>query len=154
MTAQGAVHRTRNAQGKTDMIGAVVPQFFSTDLETTLAFYRARLGFETQFRYGEPTFYAGAIRDGCSIFFRHVDRLPPLPEEKYDAELLDAYIRAEDIYGLNAEYCGRGIDMLRPLAAMPWGFTEFVVKDVDGRLLCFGQDTELVGQGGSSGPAG
>jgi len=33
-------------------------------------------------------------------------------------------------------------DMARTLALVdrPWGLTEFVVKDCDGHLLCFGQD--------------
>ncbi len=130
------------------MIAAIVPQFFSTDLQATLAYYRDTLGFETQFEYGEPAFYAGAIRDGFSIFFRHVDVMPPSADNKYEAELLDAYVRVGDVHGLHAEYAARSIEMFRELADQPWGFTEFVVKDGDGRLLCFGQDTELVAPDG------
>lgn len=125
------------------MIAAIVPQFFSSDLHKTLAYYRDTLGFETQFEYGEPAFYAGAIRDGLSIFFRHLDAPPPLPPNKFDHELLDAYLRVEDIARLHDEFAGRGVTFFRDMAAMPWGFTEFVVRDVDDRLLCFGQDTEL-----------
>ena len=121
------------------MIAAIVPQFFSADLDTTLSFYSEKLGFERQFEYGEPPFYAGAIRDGFSIFFRHVDHAPTPPSEKYDNELLDAYLRVEDVRRLHAEYCAREVARFRDLAAMPWGFTEFVVQDCDGRLLCFGQ---------------
>lgn len=123
------------------MIAAIVPQFFSSDLDKTLGYFANYLGFETQFRYGEPTFYAGAIRDGHSIFFRHTDVVPPDSLEKYQSELLDAYLRVEDVAGLYAEFSGRGVDFHRALAEMPWGFTEFVVKDCDGRLLCFGQAT-------------
>ena len=49
------------------MIAAIVPQFFSSDLKKTLAYFDDQLGFETQFEYGDPTFYAGALRDGHSI---------------------------------------------------------------------------------------
>lgn len=133
------------------MIAAIVPQFFSNDLETTLSFYRTQLGFETQFEYGEPAFYAGAIRDGFSIFFRHLDRPPFWPDDKYDQELLDAYIRVDDVRGLHAEYAERGVDITRQLADKPWGYTEFVVKDCDGRLLCFGQDTALAPERDESG---
>lgn len=121
------------------MIAAIVPQFFSADLETTLSFYSEKLGFERQFEYGDPPFFAGAIRDGFSIFFRHVDHAPTPSPEKYDKELLDAYLRVEDIRQLYAEYCEREVARFRDLATMPWGFTEFVVRDCDGRLLCFGQ---------------
>ena len=130
------------------MIAAIVPQFFSKDLHASLAYYRDALGFETQFTFGEPAFYAGAIRDGFSIFFRHVDEMPPCAGNKYDVELLDAYIRVRDVHGLHAEYAARNVEVFRELADRPWGFTEFVVKDGDGRLLCFGQDTELVAPDG------
>lgn len=124
------------------MIAAIVPQFFSTDLERTLLFYRTKLGFETQFEYGDPVFYAGAIRDGHSFFFRHVDHAPPRADEKYEQEWLDAYIRVIDTRALYAEFTDRNANIFRDLAEMPWGFTEFVVKDCDGRLLCFGQLTD------------
>ena len=123
------------------MITAIVPQFFSSDLKKTLAYFDRQLGFETQFEYGEPAFYAGAIRDGQSIFFRHIDVLAPVSPDKYENELLDAYLRVEDVKKLCDEFTNRGVQFHRELAAMPWGFTEFVIKDIDGRLLCFGQES-------------
>lgn len=126
------------------MITAIVPQFFTTDLGRTLTYFDTHLGFETQFQYGEPPHFAGAIRDGTSIFFRRLDEAPAWPSEKYDAELLDVYIVVEDLKALYAEYDDRGIEFHRELAAMPWDFTEFVVRDIDGRLLCFGQLTDDV----------
>jgi uncharacterized glyoxalase superfamily protein PhnB len=129
------------------MIAAIVPQFFSGDLDRTLNYYRENLGFETQFEYGDPTFYAGAIRDGLSIFFRHVDQPLPWPANKYSDEMLDAYLRVENVDWLFNEISSTDTQIVRTLAGMPWGYTEFVVKDVDGRLLCFGQATELVAKG-------
>jgi len=126
------------------MIAAIAPQFFTSDLATTLRYYQDKLGFETQFTYGEPAFYAGAIRDGFSIFFRCTDAPLPQSREKYTEELLDAYIRVERIDELFAEYQSRGVAFAREIAFMPWAFREFVVKDCDGRLLCFGQSSEYV----------
>lgn len=124
------------------MIAAIAPQFFTADLAATLQYYQDKLGFETQFIYGEPAFYAGAIRDGLSIFFRVVDSAPPQNAEKYKEEYLDAYIRVERIDDLYAEYQSRGVTFSREIGSMPWAFREFVVKDCDRRLLCFGQSTE------------
>lgn len=121
------------------VIAAIVPQFFSTDIERTLTYYRNSLGFERQFEYGVPAFYAGAVRDRLSIFFRHVDNTPPRPTAKDSEELLDVYIRVDDAAALYDEYAERNVAFHRPLAPMPWGFREFVVKDLDGRLLCFGE---------------
>lgn len=126
------------------MIAAIAPQFFTVDLDATLAFYRDKLGFETQFVYGEPAFYAGAIRDGLSIFFRHVDVAPVLAPDKYEEELLDVYLIVKGIDELYADYQSRGVTFTREIGSMPWAFREFVVKDVDGRLLCFGQSTEYI----------
>lgn len=124
------------------MIAAIVPQFFTADMTATLDYYEKKLGFEKQFEYGEPAFYGGVIRDGLSIFFRHLDEVPPLPEHKYSHELLDAYIRVEDAQALHADYERQGLTISRPIADMEWGFREFVVRDIDGRLLCFGQALE------------
>jgi len=124
------------------MIAAIAPQFFTADLATTLKYYQEKLGFETQFIYGEPAVYAGAIRDGRSIFFRCVPSPMNLNPEKYTEEYLDAYLIADDIDSLYAEYQSRGVEFSRDIGSMPWAFREFVVKDCDGRLLCFGQSTE------------
>ena len=121
------------------MIAKVVPQFFTSDLATTLNYYRDILGFETGFVYGEPPFYAGAVRDDASIFFRVVSAPQKYGAEKYEEELLDAYVLVKDVDALYAEYRSRGVTLVREIASMPWHFREFVVKDCDGRLLCFGQ---------------
>lgn len=124
------------------MIAAIVPQFFTTNLPSTLTYYNDLLGFETQFTFGEPTFYAGAIRDDHSLFFRLVPTAPPQNEHKYKEEYLDAYIRADDIDALYEEYQSKGVTFFRTIDSMPWGFREFVVKDCDDRLICFGKSTE------------
>jgi uncharacterized glyoxalase superfamily protein PhnB len=121
------------------MITAIMPQFFSTDLAVTLAYYRDMLGFATQFAHGTPPFYAGVIRDGQAIFFRRLDGERPRDPDKDEEEYLDAYIRTGQIEALYAEYQAKGVVFARPLANMPWACREFVVKDGDGRLLCFGQ---------------
>lgn len=124
------------------MIAAIVPQFFTDNIKATLEYYDRQLGFETQFEFGDPVFYGGAIRDGLSLFFRHVLEMPPVAPNKYRDELLDAYIRVTDIHGLYEEYSKTDALISRQIGSKPWGFTEFVVRDVDGRLLCFGQATE------------
>ena len=46
------------------------PQFLVTDMDRSITFYTGTLGFELEFRYKD--FYAGIIKDGCSI---HEQRL-------------------------------------------------------------------------------
>lgn len=60
----------------------------------------------------------------CQYSFELLILHQPKTAGKYKEEYLDAYIRDERIYDLS------------------WEFRGFVVKDCDGRLLCFGQSTE------------
>jgi uncharacterized glyoxalase superfamily protein PhnB len=85
-----------------------------------------------------PT-YAIVARDQRAIHFRCA--APPTPNpDKYEEELLDAYLFVENADALYAEYKANGVAFTRELANMPWQTREFVVKDCDGRLLAFGSD--------------
>ena len=119
------------------MIRRIAPQFFTTDIRATLAYYRDKLGFECLSTGLDPPVYAIVARDQHTIHFRCAE--PPTSNpDKYADELLDAYLFIEDADALYAEYSARGVEFSRGLANMPWNSREFVVKDCDGRLLAFG----------------
>ena len=123
------------------MIRHIAPQFFTTDMAATLAYYKDKLGFDCVGTWHDPPVYAIVARDGQRIHFRLAD--PPRPNpDKYADELLDAYLFIEDADALCAEYVGRGVEFTRDLGDTPWGSREFVVKDRDGRLLAFGARQE------------
>jgi uncharacterized glyoxalase superfamily protein PhnB len=119
------------------MIRQVAPQFFTTAMAATLAYYKDTLGFECVGTWFDPPVYAIVARDGHRIHFRLA--APPTPNpDKYADELLDAYLNVEDADALYAEYAARGAEFTRTLGDTPWDTREFVVKDCDGRLLAFG----------------
>ena len=119
------------------MIRQIAPQFFTTDMAATLAYYNDKLGFECISTWQDPPVYAIVARDEHAIHFRCAD--PPAPNpDKYADELLDAYLFVEDADALHAEYAARGATFTRELGNTPWDSREFVVKDCDGRLLAFG----------------
>ena len=121
------------------MIRQIVPVFFTTDIPRTLAYYREKLGFELLGTWQDPPVYAIIARDRHAIHFR--SEAPPQPNpEKYEEELLDAYVHIENADALHAEYAAKGVEFTRGLGDMPWRSREFVVKDCDGRLLAFGSD--------------
>jgi len=123
------------------MIRRIAPQFFATDIEATLAYYRERLGFECVGKWQDPPVYAIVHRDGQTIHFRRAE--PPVPNpDKLAEELLDAYVFIEDADALFREYAERGVEFARTVENMPWHSREFVVKDCDGRLLAFGADLD------------
>jgi uncharacterized glyoxalase superfamily protein PhnB len=119
------------------MVRQIAPQFFTTDIPATLAYYKDKLGFECQGTWHDPPVYAIVVRDQHTIHFRCAE--PPTPNpDKYADELLDAYLNIEDADALYAEYATRGVEFTRDLGNTPWNSREFVVKDCDGRLLAFG----------------
>jgi uncharacterized glyoxalase superfamily protein PhnB len=122
------------------MIRQIAPQFFTTNLAVTLAYYVEKLGFTCVSTWQDPPVYAIISRDEHKIHFRCADAPTPNPE-KYDDELLDAYLSIDDADELYAEYVARGVEFTRALADTPWHTREFVVKDCDGRLLAFGSRT-------------
>lgn len=123
------------------MIRRIAPQFFTVDLTATLAYYRDKLGFDCLGTWSDPPVYAIVARDDHRIHFRLAE--PPANNpDKYDDELLDAYLFIEDADALYAEYAARGVEFTRELGDTPWRSREFVVKDCDGRLLAFGADLD------------
>ena len=121
------------------MIGRIVPVFLASDIPRTIAYYSEKLGFECLGTWSDPPVYAIVARDQRVIHFRCA--APPTPSpDKYEEELLDAYIYVEDADALYAEFAAKGVEFARGLGNMPWKCREFVVKDCDGRLLAFGAD--------------
>jgi hypothetical protein len=121
------------------MIRQIAPLFFTTDIPSTLAYYKDKLGFECLGTWQDPPVYAIVARDQRAIHFRCA--APPAANpDKYEDERLDAYIFVEDADLLHAEFEAKGVEFARGLGNMPWKCREFVVKDCDGRLLAFGSD--------------
>jgi catechol 2,3-dioxygenase-like lactoylglutathione lyase family enzyme len=117
----------------------IAPQFFTTEIAATLAYYKDKLGFDCLGTWDDPPVYAIVARDEHRIHFRLAD--PPRPNpDKYAGELLDAYLFIQDADALYAEYLARGVEFTRAVGDTAWHSREFVVKGCDGRLLAFGAD--------------
>lgn len=121
------------------MIRRIAPQFFTTDISGTLAYYRDKLGFQCVGTWQDPPVYAIVARNQQAIHFRCAEPPTPNPGE-YADELLDAYLVVEDADALYAEYAAHGAEFTCELGDTPWRSREFVVKDCDGRLLAFGEE--------------
>jgi hypothetical protein len=117
------------------MIRQIAPQFFTTDIPCTLAYYKEKLGFECRGTWEDPPIYAIVARDQHAIHFRCAEPPTANPDK-----LLDAYLFIEDADALHAEYASKAVEFARDLANTPWHSREFVVKDCDGRLLAFGSN--------------
>ena len=127
---------------------AAVPQFAVTDLVRTAEYYRDVLGFQIAGYWdGErvslvpdtsPVF-AIVWRDQVQVFFNRADQ-PDVRTGRAEGGC-DAYLRVIGIDELAAELRLRGAEILDGPVDRIYGQRELVVKDCNGLILCFGEDT-------------
>jgi catechol 2,3-dioxygenase-like lactoylglutathione lyase family enzyme len=132
------------SSAKPTIVGAE-PELFVSDIKASCDFFVSKLGFAIAFTYGEPPFYAQVKRDGARLNLRHVDR-PVIDAELRDREQLLAaaltVATAEELKQLFLEFQAAGVSFFQTLRREPWGARNFIVKDIDGNLLCFAGPAE------------
>jgi len=119
-------------------IKKISPQLLVADIELSIEFYAKKLGFEIDFRYED--FYAGLIKDGCSI---HLKSGKPLTEErknKRSNEDLDIVFSVDSIEYLYEKLSNKSIEFVQTLRHMPYG-KEFYIADPDGYIISFLEET-------------
>ncbi len=108
-------------------------------------YYRDVLGFDLDPVSGvfqpsgdEPGgVYAIVKRGGVWIHFQI--RRGDLPERKRQSHEGDVYLYVEDVVALYADLQRRGAKILQPPAVAPYGLREFIVEDLNGYRLTFGE---------------
>jgi catechol 2,3-dioxygenase-like lactoylglutathione lyase family enzyme len=125
-----------------------VPQFAVADLVRTTEYYRDVLGFQIAGYWdGErvslvpdsPPVFAIVSRDQVQVFFKLADSSSVHSGRTEDAP--DVYLRVLGIDALADELRSRGTDVLDGPEDRSYGQRELVVKDCNGLILCFGEDT-------------
>ena len=58
----------------------------------------------------------------------------------YKSHALDAYFWIDDVDALHTELVERGAEIIMPPTLRIYGMKEIEVRDLDGYVLCFGQD--------------
>ena len=130
-------------------ISGIAPFFVVSDVPTTLAFYRDKLGFEVTFRGPSPEdeFFGIVRRGGAWIMFKALGvivdgrevSVEPVPNFfRQPAGSLDAYVEVPDPDTLAQEFASRGVRFASPLSDSDDGLRGFVVQDPDGYGLFFG----------------
>jgi uncharacterized glyoxalase superfamily protein PhnB len=140
--AAKAAEPSPDAAETTTRVEYVMPFVFVRDVRAALAFYDERLGFKTEFAYGEPPYYAQLIRDGVRLVLKHADAplfeaLKPFRTVN-DEELISASIALDHAKPLYLEYERAGVRFHQALRRESWGAWSFMVEDPDGNILAFG----------------
>jgi uncharacterized glyoxalase superfamily protein PhnB len=131
-----------DATEATTRVVYALPFVFVRDVRAALAFYGKRLGFKTEFAYGEPPYYAQVMRDGVRLALKHADAplfeaLKPFRTVK-DEEIIAASIALDRAKPLYLEYEAAGVRFHQALRRESWGAWSFMVEDPDGNILAFG----------------
>ncbi len=127
---------------------AAVPGFTVPDLVQTAEYYRDVLGFQIAGYWdGEgvslvpetPPVFAIVRRDQVQVFFNRADQSDVRTGRAEGA--YDVYLRVVGIDALAEELRTRGADILDGPEDRIYGQRELVVKDCNGLILAFGEDT-------------
>jgi uncharacterized glyoxalase superfamily protein PhnB len=122
-------------------IRSVSPYFFVSDLVRAAEYYRDKLGFGFDRYWGEPPCFVMVRRDGVQFMLRSgLYGGRPQPNQVLDCDTWDAYVYVRDADRLHAEFAGKGADIVRPPEDQDYQCRDFEVRDLDGYVLCFGQD--------------
>ena len=107
--------------------------FQVADVEASLAFYTATLGFTGRFRFGD---YAGIEHGEVQV---HLSG--PASTNKRQIGQGSIYIFCDDVDAYYAELLARGATAQAPPQDYDYGMRDFVIEDPDGNLLGFGHES-------------
>jgi len=119
----------------------IAPVFLVRDIEASVAFWRDRVGFETDEIYGDPPNFAMPTRDGVTVMLAEAPagREPPVPNWRVLDKCNQAYLWVDDANGLYEELQVRGAPIDFTIYDTPWGTREFGIQDLDDHDIAFGQ---------------
>ena len=121
---------------------SISPFFIVKDLQTSIAYYRERLGFQLDFQGpGDSPYYAKVSRDGIGIMLKAItpDVLPCPNHTRHEWARWDAYIYTMDPDVLFEEFTQRSVSFVKKLSFIDDGLGGFEITDVDGYVLAFFQ---------------
>jgi hypothetical protein len=117
------------------------PSFPVADVFATAEYYRDVLGFSFDRIWGQPPSFVILDRDDARLMIKQVAaEALPTPARKRSNEQYDVYIYASDVTALAEELGGKGADIMEgPIDRPIYNGRELIVRDCDGRVICFGQ---------------
>lgn len=127
------------------ILTSVAAHIYVRDLEATVDFFTTKLGFTSDFVYGDPPFYGQVSRDNARLALRSMDEPVFAENIREREELLSASITlgsADEIEQLFLAYQNAEVPFAQSLRVEPWQAKTFIVKDPDGNLILFAGPAE------------
>ncbi|MBS0518003.1 MAG: VOC family protein [Proteobacteria bacterium] len=122
------------------VLSATEAMLYVSDFERARDFYVSKLGFVTEFSYGEPPFYGLVKRDRARLCLRLIREPVFVGDIRTREELLSVALTvdtAAEVGALFEEFRAADVAFYRELKQQPWGARDFVVLDPDGNLVLF-----------------
>jgi uncharacterized glyoxalase superfamily protein PhnB len=107
-----------------------------SNLENAIQFYIESLGFEKEFIYGDPPFYAGVKINDVII---HLNTAECNTERCGMGSL---YIFCDEVDSYYEKVKEANVQITTELETFPYGMRDFQIQDPDGNRVCFGTDVE------------
>ena len=112
---------------------SLTPIFSVSDLSKAIEFYTETLGFQLDFIYGEPQFYAGLFKDSVELHL--VSKNLKQPSGSGNLSIL-----TNEVDDLHQKLIDAKVQIIVPLDDRDYGLRDFSCKDPDGNIIVFGTD--------------
>ena len=112
---------------------SLLPIFSVSDLSNSIKFYTKTLGFQLDFAYGEPQFYAGLFKDNVELHL--ISKNLRQPAGSGNLSILTSEV--DDLY---QKLVDSKVEILVPPDDRDYGLRDFSCRDLDGNCLTFGTD--------------
>ena len=124
-------------------ITGVAPFFLVAEVVRAAEYYRDKLGFRiVGYFFEEPPVFAMVGRDDQIVMLSLMTAGRGGSNRDHKDDALDAYIWVDDVDGLFAELQQRQAEIVSPPQLRIYGMKELEVRDLDGYVICFGEDVD------------
>lgn len=120
-----------------DNYHSAVPVIATDDVSASVDFFVATLGFEPDFKWGDPPTYAGVRAGEVEIYFTQDPETSRAIRERKLAPDLFLWVNAID--ELYSQHRAKGADIIEELIERPWGARQYVVREPNGYHLKIAQ---------------
>ena len=109
---------------------SLTPIFSVSDLSKSIEFYTETLGFQLDFIYGEPQFYAGLFKDSVELHLVSKNLRQPAGSGNLS-------ILTNEVDDLHQKLIDAKVQIIVPPDDRDYGLRDFSCKDLDGNIIVF-----------------
>lgn len=110
------------------------PVLAVTDVMKTVNYYHEVLGFPETWTWGEPPNHGGASWNGAAFLQFSLNQ--DLAAKSHGESV---WLRTKELETLYELHQKNKVDIVLPMTKRPWGFAEYVVRDINGYYITFAE---------------